>query len=638
MQPREICLLMEPIIHPMPDPSATSHEFTAEVRQLLDIVINALYTDREIFLRELVSNANDALEKLSMVQLKENDIFQGDLEPKITVEADKEAKTITITDTGIGMTREELVENLGTIAHSGTKAFVESLSESERKDAGTIGQFGVGFYAAFMVADRVKVYTHSWRSDADGGEHLCWTSDGTGGYEITEEPGQTRGTRIVLELKDDADEYAEEIRLKGILKQYSSFVPFPVMMGEEQVNQVEALWLKDKKEITDEQYKEFYQFTAHAWDEPRYRLHFSSDAPITINTLLFVPAENPELPGMGQVEPGVALYCKKVLIDSKPEGLLPDWMRFLKGVLDSSDLPLNISRESMQDSNLVRKLGEVVGNRFVKFLKGEAKKGEEGGYDEFYARFGRYLKEGVVTDYPRKEDLAGLLRYESSMTEDGKTTGLQGYLDRAKDDQDSIYYQTASSRAAIESGPYLEAFAARGLEVLFLTDPADDVVAGALAEFDGKKLVAIDQADLDLGDSDSTPEGEALTDSDLEALCGWLGEHYGEGVKEVKGGSRLVSSPAAALASDEAMPPQMRQMMAAMGQQVPDAQPFILELNPRHPLVHRLAAVREANPDLAQLVADQLRDNAMLAAGLLEQPDQMVGRMYDLMEKALGEK
>jgi len=611
-----------------------TQEFTAEVRQLLDIVINSLYTDREIFLRELVSNGNDALEKLAHVRLKENEIFDSAVEPEITIAIDEENKTLTITDTGIGMTREELVQNLGTIAHSGTKSFVEGLSESDKKDAGTIGQFGVGFYSAFMVAKTVKVYTHSWRSDDDGAEHLCWTSDGMGGYEITVEPGQARGTKIVLELKDDAEEFLKDYRLKQILERYSSFVPFPLKLGDEQVNNVEALWLKDKKSISDDEYKAFYHFTASAHDDPRHRLHFSADAPITINSLLFVPAENPELPGMGQVEPGVALYCKKVLIDAKPEGLVPDWMRFVKGVIDSADIPLNISRESMQDSSLVRKLGEVVTNRFVKFLKAEAKKSPDD-YAEFYARFRRFLKEGCVTDYARKEDLAGLLRFESSMTDEGELTGFQGYLDRAKDGQDVIYYQTAPSRSAIESGPYLEAFKARGLEVLYLVDQADDVVIGAVAEFDGKKVVPIDKADLDLGEATDEAQGEPLEEKELTELCGWLSEHFGESVKEVKGGTRLVGSPAAALTSADAMPPQMRQMMAAMGQTTPDTPDFELELNPRHPLIHQLSAARTARPEVAALVADQLKDNAMLAAGLLDEPDQMIGRMYDLMEKAM---
>lgn len=614
-----------------------THEFTAEVRQLLDIVINALYTDREIFLRELVSNASDALEKLSLIQLKEKDIYQADVEPSIQVESDEKAKTITITDTGIGMTREELIENLGTIAHSGTKSFVESLKESEKKDAGTIGQFGVGFYSAFMVADSVTVYTHSWRNDKAGAENLCWTSDGMGGYEITEVEEQNRGTKIVLQLKDDAEEFLKEFRLKSILEQYSSFVPFPVKLGEEQVNKIEALWLKDKKSITDEEYKEFYQFTAKAWDEPRYRLHFSADAPIAINTLLFVPAENPELPGMGQVEPGVSLYCKKILIDSKPEGLLPDWMRFVKGVLDSADIPLNISRESMQDSALVRKLGEVVTKRFIKFLKNESVDQPEA-YADFYEKFSRYLKEGVVTDFARKEELAKLLRYESSMLAEKELTGLEGYVDRAKDGQDKIYYQTSTSRSAIENGPYLEAFRDRGIEVLYLIDPADDVVVNALGEFDGKQLVTIDQADIELEEADNKDKGKALGEDEMKELCEWMEDHYGESVKSVSGGDRLVSSPIAALTTQEAIPPQMRQMMASMGQEVPEVDPFQLEINPRHKMIHQLSKAMKSDKETAGLIADQLKDNAMLSAGLMEEPEQMIQRLNQLMEKALEAK
>ncbi|MCB1077602.1 MAG: molecular chaperone HtpG, partial [Verrucomicrobiae bacterium] len=532
-----------------------THAFQAEVRQLLDIVIHSLYTDKEIFVRELVSNASDALEKLRHLQLTEKEIFEPETPLEIRITTDEEAGTIFIADTGIGMTREELVENLGTIAHSGSKKFMQALSEAGQKESSLIGQFGVGFYSAFMVADDVKVYTHSWRPDA---EPLAWSSDGQTGYSIEDEPGQERGCRVVVTLREDQKEFAQKHRIQSILESYSSFVPFPILLDGERVNKVEALWRKPKNEITDEHYAEFYKFTAKAFDEPRYRMHFSADAPLEINALLFVPGENTELWGFGQMESGVALYCKNVLIDDKPEGLLPEWLRFLRGVIDSSDLPLNISRETMQDSALVKKLNQVVTKRFIKFLGTEAER-EKAKYDEFYGKFSRFLKEGAATDFENREAIAKLLRYESSMTEPGETTGLDDYLNRAREGQEAIYFVTGDNRAAIEAGPYLEAFKARGLEVLYLTEAIDDYVIRSLNQYQEKPLVSADRADLDLGESDSPVEGgEPLPEDRLGGLCEFMASEIGDGrVEKIEAGNRLVGSPVAALNPDEHLSAQM---------------------------------------------------------------------------------
>ncbi len=615
---------------------AQKQEFQAEVSQLLDIVINSLYTDKEIFIRELVSNASDASEKLRHLQLTEKDVFQSDAELTITIEADKEAKTLTFVDRGLGMTREELQENLGTIAHSGSKAFAKALKESEEsKESALIGQFGVGFYSAFMVADKVEVHTRSWRPDAEG---LVWSSDGKTGYEIAPAEGDLdRGSRIVLHLREEEEEFADDFRIKNILKNYSSFVSFPIHVGEEHVNTVEAIWRKQKSDISDEQYEEFYKFIGKAFDAPRYRMHFSADAPLEINALLYVPTENTELFGMGQMEAGVSLYCKNVLIDDKPEGLLPEWLRFLRGVIDSADIPLNISRESMQDSSLVRKLNRVVTKRFLKFLDGEAKNDTEK-YGEFYSKFSRFLKEGIVVDYEHREGLAKLLRVESSMVEDGQTTSFAEYLDRAKDGQEKIYYLTGPDRAAIESGPYLEAFQSRGLEVLFFTDPMDEYLLQNLNEFDGKGFVSAASSEVEL-DDESAPEaeGEALAEEKQTSLCDFLKNAYGDAVEKVFVGKRLVSSPVAVLSADDGMTPQMRQMMKAMNpeESLPAAK-VELEINPRHAIIHQLSAAQESNPELAQLVSAQLLDQALLSAGLLEDRTALLKRGYDLMEAALG--
>ena len=610
---------------------STTHTFQAEVRQLLDIVINSLYTDREIFLRELVSNASDAQEKLRHIQQTERDIVDGDAALEISVTTDEEAKTVTIADRGIGMTREELIQNLGTIAHSGTKAFLQSLESGASAAGNVIGKFGVGFYSVFMVADKVQVFTRSWRPEGEG---LCWTSDGRGGYTIEEAPDQSRGSRIVIHLKEDQSDYARKWRAEELLKRYSNFVPFPLLLNGERVNTVEALWLKNRSEITDEQYNEFYKFIGHAWDEPRYRLHFNADAPLAIHSLLFVPNENPEPWGMGQTDPGVALYCRRVLIDPHPRGLLPDWLRFLRGVIDSDDLPLNISRETMQDSALVQKLGDVITKRFLKFLDSEAKDNAEK-YQEFYQQFSRFIKEGTITDSKHREPLAKLLRFESSMTEDGRVTGLDEYVTRMKEEQKDIYYLQAPSRASIESGPYLEAFKARGLEVIYFTEPVDEYVVSTLTEFSGKKLVSADSADLELPDAPDAENRESLSDSEAEDFSSWMKETLGDAVEKVTPSKRLVDSPVAALVPEgQRMGPQLRAMMKTMKQDAP-APKVELAINPKHPLIIKLARTRGARPDAAALIAGQLLDTALLSAGLVEDPRSVVSRLNKVLELAL---
>ncbi|MFC5051960.1 molecular chaperone HtpG [Rubritalea spongiae] len=602
------------------------HGFQAEVKQLLDIVIHSLYTDREIFIRELVSNASDALEKVRLKQLTENDIYQGDAELKISITTDEENNTLTIADAGIGMTRDELTENLGTIAHSGTKAFLEQLKEKGDSNADVIGQFGVGFYSAFMAADEVEVYTHSWDNSA---ENLKWTSDGATGYTIEEADEQARGCKMVIKLKEGQEEFAKADRVKEILEKYSNFVTFPIELNGERVNKVDALWLKSKSEVSEEEYNEFYKFVAHAWDEPKYTMHFSADAPLAINALLFVPNENQEQFGMGQMEAGVSLYCRKVLIDAKPQKLLPEWLRFLRGVIDSADLPLNISRETMQDSALIQKLNKLITKRFLKFLATEAKNDPEK-YNEFYGKFSRFLKEGVATSFEHQEALGGLIRFESTMTDAGTQTSFAEYIDRAKDGQEEIYYLVGASREILEKGPYLEAFKARGLEVALFTDQVDQYVLDSMPEFKGKKLVPADRADLELDDLET--EGEALDEKTVESLSKFMSETLGERVEKVEAGKRLVNSPIAALAPKEAPNAQMMAMMKAMGQEVP-APKVTLEINPRSEVIKNLAGLQERDAELAGLVTQQLTDNALLAAGLLENPQEMVSRMNDLLAR-----
>ena len=611
------------------------HEFQAEVKQVLDIVVHSLYTDKEIFVRELVSNASDATEKLRHTQITEKDIFDADLDLEIQVSADEEAGTITIKDFGIGMTHDELIENLGTIAHSGSKAFLNALKEGGERNDNLIGQFGVGFYSVFMVADSVKVYTRSWQAD---GQSLCWSSNGSGSYEIEEADDERRGTRIVISLKEEYKDFAKKDRIEEIIKKYSAFVQFPVKVDGEALNTIGAIWLKNKNDITEEEYKEFYKFQAKAFDDPRFWLHFAADAPLEINALLFAPTENMEGFGFGRMEPGVALYCRKVLIDNEPKNLLPDWLRFVRGVVDSADLPLNISRESMQDSSLIQKLNKVITKRFLKTLEEKAKK-EPAVYDDFWQSFGLFLKEGVTTDFTHRDQLLKLLRYESSYTEEGSTSSLADYLSRAPEGQKEIYYLSGASRQAIETGPYFEAFKARNIEVLYLYEPIDEFVMNHARAFDEKNFVSADSDGIDLdaiAPETDTEKEEALSADATEGLCTFIKNKLGDNVSEVSASERLVGSPAMIINGDKMMTAQMRKMMKAMqqdGNGMGAEPPAKLQINPRHPLVKNLAALRENNTELAALISQQILDNAQMAAGLLEDPTTMLKRNYTLLEK-----
>ena len=525
------------------------------------------------------------------------------------------------------MTREELVQNLGTIAHSGSKAFLKAIGEGAQKNSNLIGQFGVGFYSAFMVAKSVKVYTHSWRTGEPG---LVWESDGSGSYTIEEVEGQRRGAKIVIELKDDCAEFASDWKAKEILERYSAFVSFPITLNGKRINTVQAVWLRNKNEVKEEEYTEFYKFQAHGYDEPQLRLHFSADAPLSIHALLFVPKESTEKLGLARLEPSVSLYCRKVLIDAKPKDLLPEWLRFLKGVVDSEDLPLNISRETMQDKALIEKLNRVITKRFLKFLEEEAKNRPEG-FETFYREFGVFLKEGAALDYTHKDQLVKLLRFESSLTEKGKYTTLGDYVTRMGSEQKEIYYLVGPNRASIESGPYLEGFKARNLEVLFCYESVDEYVMNNVREFDSKKLTGADHADVKLAE---VPQAEgALAAADLETLTKWMKETLGERVAEVKSSDRLVDSPVLALNADKFMSPQMRRMMKAMNKEGGDSPLRVnLEINPRHAINKRLFALHTSAPEKAKLMAEQLLDNALISAGLLDDATAMVARLNKLLE------
>lgn len=608
-----------------------TREFQAEVKQMLDIVINSLYTNREIFLRELISNASDALEKLRYLKITNKEILDRDLPLEISINTDDIAHTLTIQDTGIGMTREELVENLGTIAHSGSKAFIKQLTENDRKDVELIGQFGVGFYSAFMVADKVTVYTRSCLPEAQG---YIWSSEGTGSYTIKEALDLKRGTKIVLHLKNDAQEFAKPETIKRIIKQYSGFVQFPILVNGEKANTVQPLWTKNKNEVSDEEYNEFYKYIANAYDEPLFRLHFSADAPLSINALLFVPKENLERFGFGQLDPGVNLYCRKVLIQQQAEGILPKWLRFVKGVVDSEELPLNISRETMQDNMLVSKLRRVLTSRFLKFLN-EQSRTETEKYNDFWKKFGIFIKEGLATDFEHKEELLKLLRFESSKTEPGKLISLKEYLDRKTTGQKAIYFLNGPNREVIEASPYLEIFRKKDLEVLYTFDAVDDYVLNQLGEYEGNKFVSADQENLELPDDGGhTPAADGLAEADVNALADWLKQQLGEKVTDVKASKRLTDSPAIVL-NPGYMTNSMQRMMQLINKELDYPVPKVLEINTTHPIIKRLDILRKNNDPFAKVAAEQIYDNALIAAGLNFDPQGMVNRLNQILERAL---
>ena len=609
-------------------------EFQAEVKQVLDIVVNSLYTDKEIFIRELISNASDATEKLRHTKLIEKNILDPDLKLEITVSTNEKKNLISIQDFGIGMNKEELIANLGTIAHSGSKAFVNALKESGKNNDNLIGQFGVGFYSAFMVAKKVEVFTRSWKENS---ESLCWTSDGLGSYEIkTSKEELNRGTKILIHLNEEFKDFANKDKVETIINNYSSFIQYPIKINDKEIKTMGALWLKNKKEISKEDYIEFYKFKSKSYDEPKFWLHFSSDAPLEINALLFTPTENMEGFGFGRMEPGVSLYCKKVLIDEEPKNLVPEWLRFLRGVVDSSDLPLNISRESMQDSTLIQKLNKVITKRYLKQLEEKAKKSPDE-YNSFWKTFGIFLKEGVTTDFSHKEQLLGLLRFESTFTKDGETTSLQEYLDRSTDNQKEIYFLFGSSRAAIEKSPYLEAFKSRGIEVLLTYEPIDEFVMNHARSFKEKSFVSADSKDLDL-DSINKPNDDKKSKMSAKSekeLCEFMIKVL-PNTKEVSASSRLTNSPAMIVNGDKMMTAQMKRMMKAMQQNEGsnyDNSEIHLEINPHHPLIKNLAKLHTKNNSVAKLLANQILNTAKISAGLMEDPSDLVEKNYEIMNK-----
>lgn len=612
-------------------------EFQAEVAKVLDIVIHSLYTDKEIFIRELVSNAADALEKRRHFELIHKRDPEKSNELGIAITVDNKEKTMTINDTGIGMNRDELIENLGKVAHSGAVEYLKKLGESDKKDVNLIGQFGVGFYSAFMVAEKVEVESCSVESPDSG---YRWTSSGSSEYSIEPIKKSDPGTSITLYLKKDAEEFAEEWRVKEIVERYSNFVSFPISINDQRINVIQALWTRNPQDVKDQEYQELFKFLNYSNEDPLAWLHFTTDAPINLKALLFIAPENPEKMGFGRLETNVNLYSRRVLIQRQAKDLLPLWLRFLSGVVDSEDIPLNISRETMQDSALIRKISRMLTKRALKYLKETAEKNPDL-YKRFWENFGSFIKEGVVTEFSDRDALSELLRFESSLTEPGQLTSLSEYVERMPETQKEIYYLAGANRAGIESSPYIEVFRKRGIEVIYNFDPVDDFVMHHLLEYKGKKTVSADSEKLELPKQDfdeqlkSDDTVSTLSPEDIRAIGDWIRSKLQEKVADVKSSDRLVDSPLILVNPDGAMTGAMQRMLEAAGRDVSYAVKRNLQFNPDHKIIRKLIELRKGDDDAATLVLEQLYDHAALDAGMAVETRAMVDRMNRIISSML---
>ncbi len=614
--------------------------FQSEVKQLLQLMIHSLYSNKEIFLRELISNASDAADKLRFRALSKPELYENDGELRVRISADKDQGTLTISDNGIGMSREEVIENLGTIAKSGTKAFLESLGSDQVKDSQMIGQFGVGFYSAFIVADKVTVRSRAAGAPADEG--VFWESAGEGEYTIADIEKAERGTEITLHLRDDEKEYLDNWRLRSVISKYSDHIALPVEIEEKneedgtvtwkKINQAKALWTRSKSEISDEEYAEFYKHISHDYADPLTWTHNRVEGKQEYTSLLYVPSKAPFDLWNRDQQHGLKLYVQRVFIMDDAEQFMPNYLRFIRGVLDSNDLPLNVSREILQDSALTRSLRSALTKRVLQMLEKLAKSDAEK-YQTFWQQFGLVMKEGPAEDMANSETIAKLLRFATTHTDSSvQNVSLEEYVSRMVEGQDKIYYITADSYAAAKGSPHLELFRKKGIEVLLLSDRIDEWMMNYLSEFDGKQFQSVSKADesLDkLADENKAEQEEA--DKQLEPFVERVKSFLGERVKDVKLTHRLTDTPAIVTTDVDEMSTQMAKLFAAAGQAAPEVK-YNFELNPTHPLVKKAAEVSDESV-FADWV-DVLLDQALLAErGTLEDPNLFIRKINELLLK-----
>jgi len=618
----------------------TTHEFKAEVSQLLDILVHSLYTNKEIFLRELVSNASDALEKVRFKATADG--VEDDIAPEIRIDSDKDAGTVTITDTGIGMTRDELMQYIGTIAHSGTAELTRMAKEGKESLDSLIGRFGVGFYSVYMVATEVTVTTRSMDKEAKA---IAWTSDGKTDYKLLElDEDLPRGTKIEVKLMEDmVSQFANNAALKNIINKHSNFINFPIYVGEEKVNTVTALWREPKFQINDEQYAEFYKFLTFDSEDPFDTLHTSVDAPVQFNALMFTPKNGDDPFGMNRDNRGLDLYVRRVLIEKQNKDLLPEYLGFLKGVVDTEDLPLNISRETLQDNVLMRKISSTLVKQVLGNLEKMAKDNADR-YAEFWHAHGNLFKAGYM-DFFNKDKFAGLVRFNSSESEDSKgLSSFAEYISRAKEDQKEIYYAFGPSREALGLSPYLEVFRKKGIEVMYLYEPIDEFVMDAVREYEGFTLVSAEHAEMEKLDKFESLEKEEKADelSDdqktvLDKLLTRIKDVLGDSVTEVKASQRLSDSPVCLANPDGNVTSSMDKIMRVVSKDT-SIPKKVLEINPDHALVRNMLTIMEKdeNDPFIDQAANQLFESALLLEGYLTDPHALVGRVQELLTKSSG--
>lgn len=618
-----------------------THGFQAEVKQLLQLMIHSLYSNKEIFLRELISNASDACDKLRFSAVKDDALYEGDSDLAIEVSFDKDANTVTIKDNGIGMSQDEVVENIGTIAKSGTKAFLGSLTGDDAKDSQLIGQFGVGFYSAFIVADKVTLTTRK----AGEKEATQWESDGQGEFTLETVEKTQRGTEIVLHLREDENEFADNWRLRGLINKYSDHIAFPINMFSvpapaeegkeqeaavlEQVNAGSPLWTRSRSDIKDEEYQEFYKSVCHDYTNPLTWMHNRVEGKTEYTSLLYIPSVAPYDLWDRENFKGLKLYVQRVFIMDEAEQLLPRYLRFVRGIIDSSDLPLNVSRELLQGSKVIDTIRSGTVKKVLSTLEKMAKNDAEN-YQKFWDVFGAVLKEGVGEDFANKDAIAGLMRFSSTL-DDAQTTSLAGYIERMKDGQDTIYYITAENLEAAKNSPHLEVFKKKGVEVLLLTDRVDEWLTAHLTEFDGKQMQSVAKGELNLGDIDSEEEKAKQKDTEEQAkgLIERLQKALESRIKEVVVTHRLTDSPACVVADSMGMSSHLEQMLRDAGQEVPDSKPT-LEINVEHALVKKIDSTDDETA--FNNWAEVLLDQAILAeGGKLTNPAGYVQKLNQLL-------
>ncbi len=621
---------------------AKSYQFQAEIQQLLDILTHSLYTHRDIYIRELISNSADALDKVRYKTVTGQEVMNPELNLDIRIELDEKENTFTIKDTGIGMTKDELIENIGTIARSGTGEFIKQMTQDDKKDINLIGRFGVGFYSVFMVADKVELTTQS----ATGGEPAwVWTSDGKGSFEIAEGPQDAqRGTTIKVFLNEDAKDFGQKWQVESAIKKYSNFVPFPILVDNEQVNTLNAIWREPKSSVKDEQYIEFFKFIANENEDPLTRLHISADVPIQFHALLYIPKTNRETMGFGKDEEGVNLFVRRVMVDSHAKDIMPDYMRFVRGVVDSDDLPLNISRETLQENPYLIKIKNTLVSKLLSHLK-ELQEKDWDTFKQIWKAHGRILKEGYM-DFGNKDKLADIFVFDSSHRKpDEPLVSLKTYVSRMKENQDAIYFLSGQNREALDTNPSGEIFRSKGIEVLYCYDPVDEFALPGLMEYDKKKIVSTDQADIKdiekiegdkkAKDKEQEQETEKADKKDLKNLARRIKDILGDKIEDVVLSERLVDSPALLKGTTPGMSSQMEKIMRMWDENAPQSKK-VMEINGKHPLILDMLKIykKDVKDPFLDKIAWRLYDSVMLLDGMLSDPHAMATGLQDLLTQS----